>query len=261
MKHTFTLFSDYFALRDNWLTRFDPRVKVLAVLVVIVAVVLSRQALLPAGVLLGCLGCLWSVRVPARVVLVRMAPVALVVAVLVLLRGVAAGPWPWAAGAGGPGAAAPDAGLREGLLIGSRVAGAMAAVMLSSFITPAPQFYATLRWLRAPALWVELAALVYRYVFVILERAGSTVLAQRARLGYVGPRRALQSIGILAGTVFLRAFEQAEGTHRAMCARGYNGTLPTVALAPLGRRRAVALAGFGAGVAALYRVCERMVGT
>ncbi len=242
MKYTFTLFSDFFALRDNWLTRFDPRLKVTAVLALILAVVSSTQVFLPLLVLVLCVGGMLSIRIPIHIMLIRFAPVAGVLLVLISLRSFMIGETPlWTVSLFDHDLTFTSEGVREGVLIGSRVAGAISAVMLSSFITPAPQVYATLLWFRAPRLWVEIAAMVYRYIFVILERARSAMLSQRARLGYVGTMRSLHSVGILAGSVFMRALEQAEGTHRAMLARGYTGTMPTGKLDALGPRRLVAL--------------------
>ncbi len=259
MKHTFTLFSDYFALRDNWLTRFDQRLKVMVSLALILSVVFSSQVFMPFLVLALCLGAMLIIRVPIRVMLLRFAPVAGVLIVLVGLRSFLVGVTPlWTFSVFGHELTCTSEGVREGALIGSRVAGAISAVMLSSFITPAPQVYATLLWFRAPKVWVEIAAMVYRYVFVILERARCTILSQRARLGYVGMARSLHSVGILAGTVFMRAFEQAESTHRAMLARGYTGTMPTGKLDPLGMRRLAALVTIYGLIAVGYFIFERL---
>lgn len=251
MKQTFTLFSDYFALRDNRLTRFDPRLKVVVVVALILSVVFSTQVFMPLLVFVFCLGCMLSIGIPLRTISVRFIPVAFVLIVLVGLRSFLVGATPLHTfNIFGYDLTITTEGVREGLLIGSRVLGAVSAVMLSSFITTVPQLYSTLLWFHAPAIWVEIAAMVYRYVFVILERARSTILSQRARLGYVGTLRSLNSIGILAGTVFMRAFEQAEGTYRAMVARGYTGTMP------VGK-----LDAFGAGrLAALLAVCGLITG-
>lgn len=261
MKHTFTLFSDYFALRDNWLTRIDPRVKVTAIVALILSVVFSSQLYLPLLVLSLCLGCMLSIRIPIRTLLLRFAPVAGVLIVLIGLRSFLVGTTPlYTVSLFGRDLVLTSEGVQEGVLIGSRVAGALSAVMLSSFITPAPELYSTLLWFRAPRIWVEIAAMVYRYVFVILERARSAILSQRARLGYVGTMRSLNSIGILAGTVFMRAFEQAEGTHRAMLARGYTGTMPTGRLGALGAGRLCAMLAICALIAGGYFMIERFAG-
>lgn len=258
MKYNFTLFSDYFALRDNCLTRVDPRLKVAIVLALILSVISSSQVFFPLLVLLLCVGCMLSIRIPIGIILIRFAPVAGVLVVLIGLRSFLVGVTPlWTFSMLGHEFTATSEGVREGALIGSRVAGAISAVMLSSFITPAPQFYATLLWFRAPKLWVEIASMVYRYIFVILERARSAMLSQRTRLGYVGTMRSLNSVGILAGSVFMRAFEQAEGTHQAMLARGCTGTLPTGRLEALGAGRLAALIAICGLIACGHFIFER----
>jgi cobalt/nickel transport system permease protein len=61
-------------------------------------------------------------------------------------------------------------------------------------------------------------------------------LAQKARLGHATYRGRLQSLGGLAGIVMLRSIDQAQRTHEAMVARGYQGSLPVPNLPPLARR-------------------------
>ncbi len=258
MKQNFTLFSDYFALRDNRLTRLDPRVKALMTLAVVLASVGSSQPVFPLVAFAACLAAMFYIRIPIRIIIMRLLPVASLVAVLVLLRGILSGSTPIYGGSVlGIDVSIKAEGLAEGGLMGARVAGAISAVMLLSFTTSAPQLYAALRWFRVPKLWVEIASMVYRYVFVILERARCTILAQRARLGYTGFSRSLNSIGILGGTVFLRAFEQGEDTYRAMLARGYNGTIPTAGLPVIGAGRAFALLSALAGTGAVFVIFER----
>lgn len=259
MRQTFTLFSDYFALRDNRLTRLDPRLKVMVALALILSVIFSTKPFLPLLVFLLCVNCMLLIGIPVRMLLIRFAPVAFLLAALVGLRSFLVGTTPLLTfSVLGHDLTVTHEGMREGALIAGRVAGAVSAAMLSSFITPAPQFYSALLWFRVPKIWVEIAAMVYRYVFVILERARSAILSQRVRLGYIGTARSLNSIGILAGTVFVRAFEQAERTYRAMLARGYTGTMPTGRLNAFGARRLAGLLAVWTVILAAYFMCERL---
>ena len=56
-----------------------------------------------------------------------------------------------------------------------------------------------------------------------MEDAATVYRAQKGRLGYAGLTRKINSLGVLSGAVFLRAFCQAEATSAAMAARGYTG--------------------------------------
>lgn len=260
MQQTFALFSDYFALRSNRLSRFDPRLKALTAVALILSVVFSSRPFWPLLVLAMSLGCMFSIKIPVRVALLRFVPVIIVLAVLMVLRSFLVGGVPLCGfRLLGHAFTVTREGAREGALIAGRVAGAISVVMLSGFITPVPQFYSALLWFRVPEIWVEIASMVYRYIFVIIERARNAILSQRARLGYAGVRRSLHSIGILSGVVFVGAFEQAEGTHRAMIARGYTGRMPTGALPALKKSDLAAMVLVCALIACLYFVFERFI--
>jgi cobalt/nickel transport system permease protein len=122
---------------------------------------------------------------------------------------------------------------------------------------PAAEIFAALRWARVPRTWIEIAVLMYRYLHVFLEQSTCVASAQRVRLGYSNLRRSFQSLGSLAGMVVLRSLDQAEKSHEAMTARGYQGHLPLPVLPRLPwRQGAVALSGVVV-IAAVYVLAER----
>lgn len=114
-------------------------------------------------------------------------------------------------------------GLARGLYILSRVFGAVMVVLFLTMTTPADRLLGAAAWMKLPKGLVEITMFAYRYVFSLLDDAVTIYNAQRGRLGYVGMRRSAASLGTLAGSVFLRAFSQAEATGAAMAQRGYTG--------------------------------------
>lgn len=148
-------------------------------------------------------------------------------------------------------------GLWRGALIGARILGSLSILLLSCHGMCPQEILAALRWARVPRTWIEIALLMYRYLHVLWEQAVSVIAAQKVRLGYSGLRRSLRSMGSLAGIVVLRSFDQAERSHEAMVARGYQGYLPLPGLPALPRRQvATACAGL-ALVATLFLLVER----
>jgi cobalt/nickel transport system permease protein len=121
---------------------------------------------------------------------------------------------------------ATEEGLMRGVLLGSRVLGAVSVMLLLSSVTPAYRIFGALRWFHVPEGWVEIALLVYRYTFVLLDQTADIASAQRVRLGYSSLGRSLSSAGVLAGTVVARSMDQAMRTYEAMTLRGYQGRLP-----------------------------------
>ncbi len=120
----------------------------------------------------------------------------------------------------------------EGLLIASRIIGAVSIVAVLGFSTPFTEFIASLSWLRTPKQFIEILMFAYRYIFVLLEDAMVIYNAQRNRLGYSSIRRGLSSFGILTGSLILKAFEHSQNTTVAMIQRGYDGNMPMLKQRP-----------------------------
>jgi len=117
-------------------------------------------------------------------------------------------------------------GLVEGLLIGSRIIGAVSVVAVMGFSTPFTEFMAALSWLRVPRGFIEILMFAYRSIFVLLEDAMVIYSAQKNRLGYSSVRRGLGSFGTLAGSLTIKAFDHSQSTTVAMVQRGYDGNMP-----------------------------------
>lgn len=231
----FDLFSDIFTYRDNALTRIDPRVKLLVALSALIAVVTSTRPALPMGLFILCLGTIATLRIPAKLVALRLAAPFSTVAILVVIQTFVTGTTPlWSVSLGGWTLTAKAEGLRQGLLLGARVLGTLSIVLLLGIATPAHRIFQALRGFRISKEWVEIAILMYRYIFVLMDRAGDLAAAQHLRLGYTGPRRGLASFAALAGATVVHSFEQAGRTHDAMRLRGYRGTMPFGPLPALG---------------------------
>jgi cobalt/nickel transport system permease protein len=117
-------------------------------------------------------------------------------------------------------------GLRGGLLIACRMMGAVSVVALLGFSTPFTATVAALAWLRVPKGLIEISMFAYRYIFMLFEDAMVIYNAQKNRLGYSTIRQGVNSFGVLAGSLTLKAFEHSQSTTVAMVQRGYDGTMP-----------------------------------
>ena len=230
-------FLDRYGSLDSPLRRLDARAKVLAALAFVLAVVSTPPPHLLAFVIYAGL-LAWAValaRVPVGFVAGRAAlvlPFSVLVALgLPFFRGgevvavlgmklSAAGLW-----------------ILAGAIMKSFL-GAAAAVLLVS-TTPFGTLLAALRGLGLPALFLDLLALTYRYIFVLVGEAMRVRRAAAAR-GY-RPRWLPQAaiVGRMAGSLFVRSYERAERIYGAMRLRGYDGRLPTAQ--PLRFRTADAL--------------------
>jgi cobalt/nickel transport system permease protein len=233
----FDLFSDIFTYRDNALTRIDPRAKLVIALAALIAILTAERVVLPLCVFGICLGTVITLRIPAKLVAVRLAAPLSIVAVLVVIQTFFTGTTPLftITFAGWPFTAKVE-GLRQGVFLGAKVLGSVSVVFLLSIVTPAHRIFQALRWFRISRNWLEIAILMYRYIFVLMDRVADLAAAQRLRLGYTARGRAMRSFTALAGATIIHSLEQAKRTHDAMRLRGYRGTMPFGPLPALGRR-------------------------
>jgi cobalt/nickel transport system permease protein len=248
----FDLFTDIFTYRDNALTRIDPRAKLIIAFAALIAIISAERITLPLAMFSLCLGTITALRIPVRLIAVRLAAPLAIVVLLVMLQTFGTGITPlfiidiakWQI-------TATTEGLQRGVLLGSRVLGALSVVFLLSIATPAHRIFQALRWFRLSRNWLEIAILMYRYIFVLMDRVADLAAAQKLRLGYRTGGRALRSFTSLAGATVIHSLEQARRTNDAMRLRGYRGTIPFCPLpAMVQRDRRIVLITLGAITAA-----------
>jgi len=116
-------------------------------------------------------------------------------------------------------------GANLALLLLARVFGGMCSLYFIALTTPMTEILDILRKIRAPAVFIDLAMLTYRFIFIFIEEAGQIYRAQVMRLGYSRFRESVQSFSMLAGALFIRTWESGEALVLAMDARCYDGKL------------------------------------
>ena len=223
-------FIDRSSRMDSHVHRLDARTKIIiALLFVMLEVSIPPQHLLSFIIYAGLL--LWSValsRVPVGFVLKRALMVlpfsALVALGLPFVRG---------------GEMVVFFGIHFSvtglwILLGTTMKsmlGAVALIMLVS-TTPFNRLLDGLRRLGIPTIFVDMIALTYRYLHILIEEATRLRRAAIAR-GYA-PKWLPQAIivGRLVGNLFIRSYERAERVYGAMHLRGYNGQLPMSTYSP-----------------------------
>lgn len=199
-------FSDLYAKRDNFLTKMDARIKVVLSLFFLI-LNLQGGSVVSASIFAVSISTLLFLRIPARTIVVRLLEPFGVAGVVIFVKLYFIG---WG-------------GLAEGIVMASRILGAVSLILLLSMTTPVDALLKALTWFKVPRTWTDVALLTYRYIFVLLEDAYVVYSAQRVRLGYLGIRRSFTSFGTLAGAIVIRAHDQAMATSQAMRLRGYVG--------------------------------------
>jgi len=101
-------------------------------------------------------------------------------------------------------------------------------MILLSNVTPFADLLRVLKRAHVPALLVTTLALMYRYLFVLIDEVERMKRARVSRT-FMAPRasftrtrvRAWKTLATVIGQLFVRASERAERIYAAMCARGW----------------------------------------
>ncbi|MGQ9650163.1 MAG: cobalt ECF transporter T component CbiQ [Phycisphaerae bacterium] len=214
---------DHFAYGDSPIHRLDPRAKILAV-VAYSAVLISlgryqlpspEYLILPVVLLLWSGTPLWFV--VRHTLMVSPFIVCLVAFSPVFDRTQVPSPF-------GPGTIT-GGWLTAATVLIRFVLGMFALIALAS-TTRFPELLKGLEGLGVPKVLVTQLRFLYRYLFLLVDQAMHLRQARAARDAGLGPMKwRWQSGAGLVGILFIRTLEQAERTHLAMIARGYDGTI------------------------------------
>ncbi|MHB0981278.1 MAG: cobalt ECF transporter T component CbiQ [Thermoleophilia bacterium] len=203
----------------------DVRVKVLLVCGAIVLNLLSDDWRTSATVIGMVVGAVLLDRGPSwhgfTSLAIRFIPGIVIVIPLVVLRALM-GPRPYAAvlRVGPLAAAISTPGLEAGVLLAWKVVAGLALAVLLMTTTPVPHLLAALHWFRVPGIVVEVASLIYRYLFLLAEEGERLRHAQRLRRCRMRLGHRVADSSSLVGNLFIRAYDRAERVSDAQRMRG-----------------------------------------
>lgn len=227
MKHDFI---DKYSDSDSLLHKLDPRVKVLAVTTVIIAIISEPRGNLtafPAYFALIVILAIFS-NLPPLFILTRClqaSPFIIAAAVFYPVSFILGG----------------DASLSKVLPAGgadavaavtaSILLKAYAAVILLTILISTTGFHRLLwamRKLKMPKSVCVVSGLMYRYIFLLIDELHRTNRARESRTpGKLRVNR-FRVYGNQAAVVFIRGWERAEKVYAAMLSRGFTGDFPEV---------------------------------
>lgn len=84
---------------------------------------------------------------------------------------------------------------------------------------------AGLKALKMPAIFITLFTFLYRFNFLFRAQLADMQRALRSRAPHLRGIKLLLTYGRLGGNTFVRAFERGEEVYNAMISRGYDGSL------------------------------------
>jgi cobalt/nickel transport system permease protein len=94
-------------------------------------------------------------------------------------------------------------------------------VILLSNTTPFSELLNVLRKAHVPSLFITLLALMYRYLFILIDEIERMKIARTSRTFTRKGSRKWSFLALILGQLFVRTSERAERIYSAMCARGW----------------------------------------
>lgn len=225
------IFSEENARRPGFLQRRDPRAKLLAFVLLVVAVAISRQWPALLAVALVANAAAWASKLDMGLFLKR------VWFGIPLFSGVVIIPSIFFVGH----TALLDIPLgfgtlhiyREGLISAGifvlRVGSSVTLAILLILTTPWADILKSLRFFRVPTIFILILAMTYRYIFLFLHTLNGMFQARKSRVvATTSGREQRWWIVSSMGVLMSRSFRMSDDVYRAMLARGFNHQFRTI---------------------------------
>jgi len=244
---------DKYAYLNSILHRFDPRAKLISIFILIISIALINDIfVLSIGfVIVLCL--VYISNIPLLFILKRLRWVAIFVLMILLIL-------PFTI----PGQKIVSMGsltvTREGILRAVIITVKAFSIVLLIFPMLATMKFVTfikaLDKLEIPSKLVQIIALTYRYIFVLMNEIKRTFRSVEAR----GFRKKSGLYGIrttakITGMLLVRSYERSEKVYQAMLSRGYDGKMKTLKYFKM-KRKDWELTFLIVGLAALLQVAS-----
>jgi cobalt/nickel transport system permease protein len=223
-----TLFAEKIAQKDSLLQRRDARIKVLALILLLLAVGLSHSLAIILGLYILLLGLAWASAVPMGFFIKR------VWLFLPFFTGIIAIPalfiTPGPALVHLPlGLVITQTGLNSALFLLLRVGTSVSAAVLLVLSTSWNTMLKALAVMRLPDVVVLILGMTYRYIYLFLHTANDMFLSRQSRiLRRLDGASERRLVAASAGTLLNRSLQLSSEVYLAMQSRGFRGTPRTM---------------------------------
>ncbi|HEY3291424.1 MAG TPA: cobalt ECF transporter T component CbiQ [Anaerolineae bacterium] len=216
-----TLFAEEIARRPGLLQSLDPRVKLLAMLALLVSVGLSRSLLVILALYVLALWLAWRSAIPIGFFIKRVwlfLPFftgVMALPALFLTPGPVLVQFP-------PGIAITRTGVTTALFLLMRVSTSVSLAALLTFTTPWNDVLKALGILRVPDAVILIFGMTYRYIYLLLNTASDMFLSRRSRVvGHQTGAQQRRMVGASAGVLLGKSLHLSSEVYLAMQSRGY----------------------------------------
>jgi cobalt/nickel transport system permease protein len=222
LQHAF--YSEELAKKKGLLQRLDPRVKILAILPLIVVAALARQLWIIAALFAIAIAIAFLSKVPLRTLARRVWFSVLTFTGFISVPALFLTP-------GRPiynlpllGWAITAQGLRAAMYLIMRAETAATFSVLLVICTPWSNVLKALRVLRLPMVLVVILGMTYRYIFLLLQTARDMFDSRKSRMvGQLGGRELRRVATASAGVLVSKTLQLSGDVYMAMRSRGFRG--------------------------------------
>jgi cobalt ECF transporter T component CbiQ len=245
------LFAEEIRARQGLLQSLDARVKVVAVLALLISVSLARNLLAIAAVYVLALGLGLASSIPAGLLIKRVWLALPFFTGIIVLPALFVTPGPALVHL--PlGLVITRTGLTTVLFLLLRVSTSVSLTLLLILSTPWNTVLSALGVLRVPDVFILILGMTYRYIYLMLHTANDMFLSRKSRV--VGRLSTAENQKILAAasaTLLNKSLSMSSDVYLAMQSRGFRGTMVTLKPFKMRRRDWAWLSAFLAASAAV----------
>jgi cobalt/nickel transport system permease protein len=223
-----SVYADEYASRPGFLQSCGPRVKMIAVFLLVITVLLAKDVRVLLFLYGLCLALAWASKIKLKYFLERTWIFIPLFTVLVVIPAIfdffTPGRALYSVHIGGLHAAITQEGLSGAILLIMRVATSVSFVILLSLTTRHSELLKALRSLGVPQLFVMVLGMCYRYIYLFVEVIEHTYMAVKSRVGgRVHHKKGRNIVAWNMGALWMRSYQLNEQVYKAMLSRGYRG--------------------------------------
>jgi cobalt ECF transporter T component CbiQ len=219
---TRAMLSEHIARHRGLLQSLDPRVRVVGLFMLVLAVTLSRKITVVAGLFVFALAIALLSQVSIATLAKRVWLVVLAFTGVIALPAIFLTPGHPVATVGT--VIVTEQGLRTAALLVLRVETAVTFTTLLVLCTPWSHVLKALRALQLPKEAITMLTMTHRYVFLLVETASQMFESRRSRtVGVLAPAQQRQMAARTAGVLLSKSVSLSNEVYLAMQSRGFRG--------------------------------------
>jgi cobalt/nickel transport system permease protein len=222
------LFAEEISAQPGLFQTLDPRVKIIGILALLIAVSFSHSWVVIAGIYLLTLGFALVSAIPAEFFIKRVWLALPFFTGMIILPALFITPGPTLVQL--PlGLVITYTGAMSGLYLLLRVSSSVSLTLLLILTTPWNTVLSALTVLRIPDVFILILGMTYRYIYLLLHTTNDMFLSRKSRVvGKMDTTEDRNMLAAISGTLLSKSLNMSSEVYLAMQSRGFRGTIVTL---------------------------------